>query len=276
MKIIPVGSSNKLLPTMKNIYFAARTFRKIRKKTRFIADHISQLEKDGFEEPIVVVGYPKSGNTWLTRLIADTLNCPSKGYAGIPCNHDIAVEGEERASNRFLLKSHHVRATWDRVRHPRVKMISIVRDPRDVAASGAHYHFHNQPGAAANMVSLMTTERHGHYWNRRSWAGYVDDFLAAGIPLIRYEDLLADTEASLARLLTEAGLDFDPERLAKAVENQSFDKARARYFEAGNADRIRHMRCGRVGSHAEELPPQEVSRLSRALAPTMIDLGYLR
>ncbi|MEP3300408.1 MAG: hypothetical protein ABJO05_00390, partial [Roseibium sp.] len=130
MRVIPVGSSNKFLPIMKNLYTAARTFRKIRKKTRFIAEHISQIERDGFDEPIVVVGYPKSGNTWLTRLIADTLNCPSKGYAGIANNHDIALEGEDRTSNRFLLKSHHVHATWDRVRHPRVKMISIVRDPR--------------------------------------------------------------------------------------------------------------------------------------------------
>ena len=29
---------------------------------------------------IIIVGYPKSGNTWLTRLTADLVGCPVEGF----------------------------------------------------------------------------------------------------------------------------------------------------------------------------------------------------
>lgn len=49
-------------------------------------------------ERIIIVGYPKSGNTWLTRLVAQICNSPVAGF--LDANHvivnDFVIEGEEK------------------------------------------------------------------------------------------------------------------------------------------------------------------------------------
>jgi len=51
------------------------------------------------EKRILVVGYPKSGNTWLTKLVAALVDCPSKGYLEQDERIEISQEGLNRNSN---------------------------------------------------------------------------------------------------------------------------------------------------------------------------------
>ncbi|QDG76855.1 sulfotransferase domain-containing protein [Labrenzia sp. PHM005] len=260
---------------MHTFYTRLRTARKIRNKTRQITQHMKDLSDNGWTDPIVVAGYPKSGNTWLCRLVAEILDCPVGGYAGLPDPNEIAIEGEERKSRQYVLKSHHVLPTLDRLSHPNLKILCVVRDPRDVAVSGMHYCFEGHTDASSQMLATMMEDQKGHYWKYRSWSSYVDEFRAAGFPTARYEDLLWAPEATVTELLTKAGLSFDPARVSAAIENQSFAKAKARYVSNGEDDKIRHMRQGKRGSYKDELSQAEIQRLTRALAPTMVDLGYL-
>jgi hypothetical protein len=55
---------------------------------------------------IVVVGYPKSGCTWATRLVAELVRCPVSGFWQSD-KKEIAIEGEERVSDFRCYKSHH-------------------------------------------------------------------------------------------------------------------------------------------------------------------------
>jgi hypothetical protein len=48
---------------------------------------------------VLVVGYPKSGNTWLTRLTAELLNAPVRGFWNEPHREEIAEEGTWRISD---------------------------------------------------------------------------------------------------------------------------------------------------------------------------------
>lgn len=50
-------------------------------------------------QEVLVVGYPKSGNTWLTRLVAELISCPVKRFFGQPGNPEIAIEGSNHQSN---------------------------------------------------------------------------------------------------------------------------------------------------------------------------------
>ncbi|MFN2507420.1 MAG: sulfotransferase domain-containing protein, partial [Chthoniobacterales bacterium] len=90
---------------------------------------------------ILVVGYPKSGCTWIARLVAELIGCPVAGFWKSD-KEEIAMEGKERVSEFAVYKSHHTFAElgMDPLRSE-IRVIYVIRDPRDVAVSGAH-HFH--------------------------------------------------------------------------------------------------------------------------------------
>jgi len=58
---------------------------------------------------IFIIGYPKSGTTWLARLLAEIIACPCKGYWGKRrTNRDeYATEGLKRKSEFRVWKGHH-------------------------------------------------------------------------------------------------------------------------------------------------------------------------
>ena len=91
------------------------------------------------EKRILVVGYPKSGNTWLTKLVAALVDCPSKGYLEQDERIEISQEGLNRNSNYECWKSHHMLHELQETISCNDKIIYIVRDPRDLAISATHY-----------------------------------------------------------------------------------------------------------------------------------------
>ncbi|MEM9905557.1 MAG: sulfotransferase domain-containing protein [Cyanobacteria bacterium P01_D01_bin.44] len=91
---------------------------------------------------VIVVGYPKSGNTWLTRLVAELLQCPVAGFWKAPTDHqEIACEGESRVSDFECYKSHHPFEAFSTKPEPadNIHLIHVIRDPRDVAISGSKF-----------------------------------------------------------------------------------------------------------------------------------------
>lgn len=56
---------------------------------------------------IIVCGYPKSANTWLTRLAAEIVGGSVAGFWCEPFNNDAAIEGLERESDFQCFKAHH-------------------------------------------------------------------------------------------------------------------------------------------------------------------------
>jgi hypothetical protein len=54
---------------------------------------------------IIVIGYPKSGCTWATRLVAELVGCPVAGFWQSR-RKEIAIEGEERVSDLSLPTNH--------------------------------------------------------------------------------------------------------------------------------------------------------------------------
>src|SRR5262245_10669587 len=93
---------------------------------------------------VLVAGYPKSGNTWLTRLTAELLGAPVKGFWKEPDNDEIAVEGQTRVSDIEVYKGHHSYGAMRRD-FSLADVVYVVRDVRDVAISGAHYFSFKPP-----------------------------------------------------------------------------------------------------------------------------------
>lgn len=81
---------------------------------------------------IVITGYPKSGNTWLTRLVGEVTQFPVVGFWNEPDNPEIAIEGLDRENGGEVYKSHHT--VSEIFKHEcfipgSTKVICIIRNP---------------------------------------------------------------------------------------------------------------------------------------------------
>jgi len=86
---------------------------------------------------VIVNGYPKSGTTWLTKLVGDLLTA-----------------GTERVSTYACYKSHHNYDELVDQFNDKTKLIYIIRDPRDIVVSGA-YHFSFLPIRMKSVLRRM-------------------------------------------------------------------------------------------------------------------------
>lgn len=251
-------------------------------------------------EAIVVAGYPKSGNTWVTRLVAELTGCPVAGFWGEPDYDEIAVEGTGRQSPFEVYKSHH---PWEtlRARVPVDRCIVVVRDPRAIAASGAAY-FRRLPrtplerrivlsrplgriyswftlnppvGRKDRMIRFMVRGlADPHLWLTVPWDRHVEPFLSSGAVIVRYEDLLADPQPQCGRILEHLGFERSAAEVRAAIEAQSFD-AKKRAFEAARQPaKADFLRRGEADGWRRELSARQADRIERAFARTMDRLGY--
>ncbi len=91
---------------------------------------------------VIISGYPKSGNTWVTRLVAELLQCPVSGFWMASENYkEIAREGEDRVSKFECYKSHHPFKHFEKKLNGsnNIRLINVIRDPRDIAISGSNF-----------------------------------------------------------------------------------------------------------------------------------------
>jgi Sulfotransferase domain len=253
---------------------------------------------------IIVVGYPKSGCTWATRLVAELVGCPVAGFWKSD-KKEIAIEGENRVSDFRCYKSHHQLAELQLSPHdPATAIIYILRDPRDIAISAANYfQFDRFPTLAALFRRFRRGEklyRHTlyplfvrqdyrlermseallegaaavHNWVRVSWREHWQPYAQAGLPIVRYEDLLAQPEEECARILRHLGWERTPNEIATAVANQSFERKKETLRQSGETGRAKFLRVGKSGQWREKLPAYLQERFAQELSAELAKWGY--
>ena len=186
-----------------------------------------------YPDDLFIVGYPKSGNTWLDFLIAclraekpEAVDFGSVEtlVADIYVNDPRALH--KLAKPRFL-KSHE---PYD-ARYPRV--VYIVRDPRAVAVS--YYHHLLGIGQISTDFSLeefVPDFIKGSYDNFGSWHAHVRGWMRAQeqspnrVMIVRYEDLKASTQLTLSNIASHLHLDPSPERIQAAISWSSPENMR--------------------------------------------------
>lgn len=91
-------------------------------------------------EPIYIISYPKSGSTWLKRLVSEILDSPA-GHISQEIGFEQMDEGLERKGNYKILHSHYSKIDKPKTIDKNSKIIYIVRDFRDVVVSAFFHHY---------------------------------------------------------------------------------------------------------------------------------------
>lgn len=168
-------------------------------------------------------------------------------------------------------------------------VVYMVRNPLDVAVSLSHHQggrsfdrivasmnnpAHFLAGAGKQQIKQLMFDWAGHY---RSWTQQQE----MPVCVVRYEDLLADTEHELNRIVQFLGLTDEDlaTSVSQAVEASRFEKLQKIENEKGFQEKPekaqRFFRSGRSGEGKELLSDELQSILIEHQADAMRELGYL-
>jgi hypothetical protein len=159
---------------------------------------------------------------------------------------------------------------------PEARFVHMIRDGRDVALSVLPLNF--GPATVAEAAEL---------WVKRVSTGRRQARAANHYTEVTYEDLIADTEATLRRVCDFIDLDFDPAMLAyhERASDRLAEKARDLPKEGGRtqpaAARVASHalaseapRSDRIGRWRREMAPADVATYERIAGPLLAELGY--
>jgi hypothetical protein len=208
---------------------------------------------------LIVAGYPRSGNVWLSRLLGDALNRPVIGKNGAM---SLATEGRDRDNKDVVMQAHVYPVSgkqfWngngiDLKRREDRQFVCVVRDPRDVLVSAAAFWGWSLEETMEKMVNGPGP------LDLPPWRTFMEAWFNKRIPIVRYEDLCRDAEGEIGRLLAQ--LKLKPENdLMHVVHRQAFKTKRADILEHGDGyafgkeAQLRHLRKGGTGEWHDALP----------------------
>jgi aryl sulfotransferase len=165
----------------------------------------------------------------------------------------------------------------------------LVRDPRDVAVSFAHFSGRSPAWAVARMATDSAaladngrTLTHQVRQRLGTWSQHVDGWTGHAlfpVATVRYEDLHANPVGEFRRLAEFAGLTVSRDQVTAAVTATRFDRLRAQEAQRGFRERpagvSTFFRRGVVGAWRDELPTDLARRIESDHGATMARLGYL-
>lgn len=228
---------------------------------------------------ILIVGYPKSGTNWLSRLVAEVLQCDFLGDWGFDTLNASRIERNNNASEFQVYKSHH---TNDEIKNASkkeiYKIIYIVRDPRDIVISGAHFFSFPSPINSflrkvrlTQFIKPLSMEKRKKEmikavlfgnkiitpWLEVPWVKHYQEYLQKEVLFIKYEDLLKNPENEIENILNFLDLAINPEHIKESIYNQSFDKRQKEVLEQDHTNLIKLVRKGETGYWKNEFTEDE-------------------
>lgn len=168
-------------------------------------------------------------------------------------------------------------------------VLYLVRNPLDVVVSFAHHSnrpvekmiprmadpemaFVNNPNQLQNQLiqKLLTWSGHALSW--------VDE-PGLDVLVMRYEDMQMTPEETFGQAIQFCGLEFDLERLQKALRFSSFDILQSQEQEHGFGEKMpfskSFFRKGKIGSWREKLSEEQAAQIVADHAEVMKRFGYL-
>ena len=279
------------VPFVSNLLWRAKFNRWNRKKLR----KLDQAD-------IVMLRYPKSGVTWLRVMITQIF----RTRLGLPPSHLIGsneFEALAPSAPKAFIAMDNIGIPRDelKARCAGKAVVILLRDPRDVAVS-LYFHFAKRSTPLERMAFGIPAdvERNGIFafvMNESYGLPQIIDFMnywsralaeAPHAAVLRYEDLKADPDAGLRRVMDIVSPGTTPEEIGAAVQFAAFDKMKAmeaqgsfgvdilKATDASDQDSFK-VRRGKVGGYVDYFSASELEAIEdlvqRRLDP---ELGYGR
>ena len=229
------------------------------------------------EDDIFLVGYPKSGNTWMQNLVAGLMYRINTEYLPdrltqilVPNLH--GFEYYKRIQTPMVFKSHFLPQPEYR------RVVYLVRDGRDALVS--YYHMLR---AEEEQISYHQMVNDGLGVFPCKWHQHVSQWnsnpFAADILWVRYEDLLSDPMKELKRFCEFCRLDRSTSDIQDCIAGNSFEKMKDKEKKFGwnnsewNPEKS-FIRGGRVGDYVAELPADVIQSFERQSGNELELFGY--
>jgi len=255
---------------------------------------------------ILIVGYPKSGTTWLTRLTAELLHCPSVGFWG-ESSEAMATEGLYRTSPHNCYQSHHSFQILKKNTKDIFRIIYVLRDPRDIILSGANHFIFGQrylqlilgvlpkgkliyyklnvflnstcytkSYKIRRMIrAILDGDETVSLWCKNAWKQHYPPFWAdKEVLFIQYEHLLADTFLEVRKILTFLELERSEGAIKTAIEKQAFQNKKKQFIQQNQLQKADFLRVGNVNYWKRELSVQQQTLLAQELEKELKFFGY--
>ncbi len=269
---LDTGSIFKRITGVPKRFFRRRLEQRIQRRTGLTPI------RDTDPADIFIVGYPKSGNTWMQNLVAgvafgiDPNRTPdSLVNELVPDVHDVLFY--RRFETPTFFKSHYLpRPEYRRV-------VYLLRDGRDAMVSYFH-HLSAIHGSEPDFLK-MVSDGEGLFPCR--WHEHVDAWMknpyGAQMITIRYEALKTGPVAELRRLCEFAGLERPDHSLQSIAAGCSFDAMREREQTMGWSSTVwpkdrAFVRRGEVGSFRNEMPSAVAAEFMRQAQQILVQAGY--
>jgi hypothetical protein len=237
---------------------------------------------------ILVGGTPKTGTTWMMRMITSIPGYRSVGnfHGDVQRYRHLTLGEVVHAHDRFtpelaqILESNHIKA------------IITFRDPRDQVISRVFHirrdttHRWHQSLSAMSMdeALMVCIEGQGTLPSTRSLVDVSYSWMeaASNSMCVRYEDMLQDNFAQFQNVLAFLDIQLPNALLNDIVQRNRFARlAVGRRFwktkrgsDSGNTDS--HFRKGMAGDWHNYFKPEHVAKFKELLGDRLIDLGYER
>lgn len=262
----------------KNYLKTSLPFRLIRKA--LVAYRHHNLEPDD----ILIASYPKSGNTWMRALLSSLIGPGAESFDELT-QYVPELERVRKTRQAFrlpsggrLVKTHE---PWHRCYR---RGVYIVRDCREVVVSRYFDQLRTGQfnGKFEEFLQRFLAGRVDGYgrWDDHvaSWLEakrcYPDSFL-----IIKYEDMIADLESTLARVITFLGLQVTSEDVGNAIYSNSRERMRQKENRTASlqAKKKREIPFVRISASEYDLviEPRHLEQLNETFEKTLQQLGYL-
>lgn len=217
---------------------------------------------------ITISGFPKSGNVWVTSLIASCLDLqvtPRKGKCYINNTHQPLKQHD--LFNKELLRG-----------------AVLLRDIRDIIVS--LYHFSNTnhfkkthgPHHIYSDLAEMYTDYFIPYFieNENVLEALPGPYVHYGWPVIRYERLWDNPEQELTRLFAIWDIDISPEKIREAIKLNSIDALRQGKGKPSEFEHVEktHFRKGGYGNYKEAIPEHILKDIESRFGEYLTKWGY--